>query len=383
MEGVKPKLRPLQVSMVDEGVVLIDPLGITPHPVMLSSGAVLLLSLMDGNRTINEIAEEFRGITGYDMSPLEVLNFVNRLNDWFLLDNENFQKKYKELSSEFINLKIRPMVFAEDAYPENSAELLEMVLPAKRLENLLLVKPKGVVIPHIDPRRGWDVYVEGLRAIYRSDADTFVIFGIAHSYISNPINALPMHFETPLGVVETDIKTLERLNSNLEFDLFSDPLAFKGEHSVEFPVVFIKALFPEKDIKVLPFIFSGEDVEDFQRIEGFINALREVLIGKNALIVASVDMSHIGGRFGDEVLDNEALKHYDKLFLEILEGLNPETLISWVKLYQNPTRIDAVPAIYAMLEYFGGVGKGKVLSYKVSYEEDTNSAVSFASAVIY
>lgn len=383
MEGIKPRLRPLQVSMVDEGVVLIDPLGITPQPVVFSSGAVLLLSLMDGNRTINEIAEEFRGITGYDISPVEVLNFVNRLNDWFLLDNENFQRKYRELSSEFINLKVRPMVFAGDAYPENSTELLEMVLPAKRLENLLLVKPKGVVIPHIDPRRGWDVYVEGLRAIYRSDADTFVIFGIAHSYISNPINALPMHFETPLGVVETDLKTLEKLNSSLKFDLFSDPLAFKGEHSVEFPIVFIKALFPEKDIKVLPFIFSGENIGDFRMIEEFINALREVLIGKNALIVASVDMSHMGGRFGDEFLDNEALKYYDKLFLEILESLNPETLISWVKLYQNPTRIDAVPAIYALLEYFGGVGRGKVLSYKISYEEDTNSAVSFASAVIY
>jgi len=35
------------------------------------------------------------------------------------------------------------------------------------------------------------------------------------------------------------------------------------------------------------------------------------------------------------------------------------------------------------MKFFGGKAKCKVLSYKISYEEETNSAVSFASAIIF
>ena len=195
----KPKLRPLQVTVVEGGVVLLDPIGITPEPIMVSSGAALLLSLMDGSRDIFEIASTFKNLTGYDISPTEVLAFVDKLNGWYLLDNENFRKRYKETNEEFLSLKVRAMAFAGEAYPERAEELLSMVAPAKRTESLILASPMGVVIPHIDPRRGWDVYLEGLKALYRSSADTFVIFGIAHSYISNPVNALPMDLETPIG----------------------------------------------------------------------------------------------------------------------------------------------------------------------------------------
>jgi hypothetical protein len=59
----KPKLRPLQVGVFDGGVILIDPLRITPEPIMVSSGAALLLSLMDGSRDIFEIANEYKNIT--------------------------------------------------------------------------------------------------------------------------------------------------------------------------------------------------------------------------------------------------------------------------------------------------------------------------------
>ena len=379
----KPKLRPLQVGVVDGGVILIDPLRITPEPIMVSSGAALLLSLMDGSRDIFEIANEYKDITGYEISPTEVLAFVEKLNNWYLLDNENFRKRYSEITEEFLSFKIRPMVFAGEAYPESAEDLLNMVASAKRMESLILAKPKGVVIPHIDPRRGWEVYIEGLRALYRSSADTFVIFGIAHSYISNPINALIMDIETPLGVLETDKESLERLNSILDFDLLSDPIAFRNEHSIEFPSVFIKALFPEREIKVLPFIFLADDPEDYEKIEDFVDALSKVLEGKDFVIVASVDMSHVGVRFGDNGIDEENLRFSDRFFLEILESLEAESLLSWYKMYQNPTRIDALPAVYALMKFFGGKAKCKVLSYKISYEEETNSAVSFASAIIF
>ncbi len=379
----KPKIRPLQVSVVEGGVVLVDPLGITPEPIIVSSGAALILSLMDGSRDIFEISREYENITGYSISPTEILAFVDKLNGWYLLDNDNFRKRYSEITNEFLNLRIRPMVFAGEAYPENAEELLSMVTPAKRTEILFLAVPKGVVIPHIDPRRGWEVYLEGLKALYRSSADTFVIFGIAHSYISNPVNTLTMDFETPLGVVETDKESIERLRSMLDFDILSDPIAFRNEHSIEFPVVFIKSLFPDRKIKVLPFIFLADDTEDYMKIDNFVKALSKVLEGREFVIVASVDMSHLGGRFGDEGIDHERLRFMDRLFLEILEGMEADSLLSWYRMYQNPTRIDAIPAVYALMRFFNGKSRCKVLSYKVSYEDETNSAVSFASAIIF
>jgi AmmeMemoRadiSam system protein B len=107
------------------------------------------------------------------------------------------------------------------------------------------------------------------------------------------------------------------------------------------------------------------------------------LEGKDFVIVASVDMSHVGVRFGDNGIDEENLRFSDRLFLEILESLEAESLLSWYKMYQNPTRIDAVPAVYALMKFFSRKAKCKVLSYKISYEEETNSAVSFASAIIF
>ena len=114
----KPKLRPLQVGVVDGGVILIDPLRITPEPIMVSSGAALLLSLMDGSRDIFEIANEYKNITGHEISPTEVLAFVEKLNNWYLLDNENFRKRYSEITEEFLNFKIRPMVLRGKHIPK-------------------------------------------------------------------------------------------------------------------------------------------------------------------------------------------------------------------------------------------------------------------------
>jgi len=317
------------------------------------------------------------------MSPSEVFNFVQKLNDWYLLDNERFHEKYNALVKEFLSLKVRPLVFAGESYPKDEKELLDMVLPAKRMENLIIAKPKGVMLPHIDPRRGWDVYLEGLRAIYRTDAEIILIFGIAHSYISQPVNALPMHLDTPLGIVETDIDLLEELSRNLPFDLFSDPLSFKNEHSIEFPVVFIKSLLNERKFKVLPFIFLTKTLEDYELIDEFIRVLKDKLKDKNVLVVASVDMSHVGRRFGDEGVNRIEMSQHDKIFLEYVSDGNADGILTLYRMYNNPTNIDAFPAVYAMLRFFEGKVSGKVLRYKISYEEETDSAVSFASAILY
>ncbi len=379
---MKPKIRPLQITGYYDKVILTDPLGIS-QPVMLSRGAVLLISLMDGSRSLEDIAVEFERITGYEMSPSEVFNFVKKLNDWYLLDNDRFYEKYSALVEEFLSLKVRPLAFAGESYPKDKDELLDMVSPAKRMENLIIAKPKGVMLPHIDPRRGWDVYLEGLRAIYRTDADIMLIFGIAHSYISQPVNALSMHLDTPLGMVETDIELLEDLSHDLDFDLFSDPLSFKNEHSIEFPVVFIKSLLHERKFKVLPFIFLTETLEDYRLIDEFVRVLRHKLKDKNILVVASVDLSHVGRRFGDEGVNRFEMSQHDKIFLDYLSDGNADGILTLYRMYNNPTSIDAFPAVYAMLRFFEGEVSGKVLKYKVSYEEDTDSAVSFASAVLY
>jgi AmmeMemoRadiSam system protein B len=168
--------------------------------------------------------------------------------------------------------------------------------------------------------------------------------------------------------------------ASISFNLISDPLAFAHEHSIEFPAVFIKALFPDRDVEVLPLIVSdlGGNAE---AIDEVIHRLLEALGDRPFLPVAAVDLSHSGPRFGDEHFDEERVKYYDGEFMAAFSTGVPESLKALHEEFGNPTNIDAFGATYALMRMVEG-NAGRVLKYDISYEEDTSSAVSFMAGAL-
>jgi len=377
----RPKLRPLQTNLYEGVVLLSDPMGVSPYAVSLSPAAALLVGLMDGRRTVRDITEEYVRLTGDLITYGEVLSLVEKLDRWYMLDNERFREEYDRLNREFLRRGVRPYVFAGESYPADPVALRSMVAVAHRRRGVGEVPlARGVVMPHIDPRRGWRVYLEGLRAVERNRSRTYVIIGVAHSPISHPVQVLPMDLDTPLGRVRVARDVVDYVISSTGFDLLSDPLAFSREHSVEFPVVFVKALHPDEEVEVVPLIVSdlGDNAE---AIDEVMAHLSEALKGRDFLPVAAVDLSHAGPRFGDRYYDEAKVKHYDGEFMAAFETGVPESLLALYEEYGNPTNIDAFGATYALMRLLEGDG-GKVLAYEISYEDETSSAVSFMAGTL-
>ncbi len=371
------------MNVVDGSLILSDPLGFAPHPIALSRLAAIAVGLMNGENTVWDIATELTRITGNIVGPAEVLALVEELDRMYLLESERFRREYEKRSREFLGKGVRPYTLAGVSYPDNPTALKRMVSPAKRdlLSDGSPGKAKGVVIPHIDPRRGWKVYLNGLNLIFKNPAQLYVIFGVAHSPISHPVQVLPLDLDTPLGTLKVDRKTVDNLISSVGFDLLSDPLAFVNEHSVEFPAVFIKSLFPEEEVSVIPLIVSDIGGNS-DAIDEVVSRLKECVGGKDFLPVAAVDLSHSGPRFGDERFDGERVRYHDGEFMAAFSTAAPESLLYLYEEFGNPTNIDAFGATYALMG-LSEAQRGEVLGYEISYEEETASAVSFMAGGLF
>ena len=372
----RPKLRPLQSHVYEGHLILTDPFGITPHPVSLSPAAAVVASLLDGRRTIMDIAAEYVSITGHLITTAELLALVEKLDRWYLLDNERFREAYARLGREFLEKGVRPYVMAGQSYPADPVSLKSMVAAARRRDRSAPpLVARGAVIPHIDPRRGWEVYLKGLRAVGDNPSPLYVIIGVAHSPISHPVQLLPMDLDTPLGRLKVARDVVDRVIGSTGFNLISDPLAFANEHSIEFPAVFIKALFPDRELEVVPMIVSdlGGGAE---AIDEVVSRLLEALGDRPFFPVAAVDLSHSGPRFGDEHFDEERVRYHDNEFIAAFSTGVPESLLALYEDLGNPTNIDAFGATYALMRTVEGE-RGEKLGYAISYEEDTGSAVSF------
>ena len=78
------------------------------------------------------------------------------------------------------------------------------------------VKPgalRAALVPHIDYARGGATYAWGFKEVAeRTDASLFVIVGTSH-YSGERFTLTRQHFKTPLGVVPTDQKYIDRLKA--------------------------------------------------------------------------------------------------------------------------------------------------------------------------
>ena len=211
--------------------------------------------------------------------------------------------------------------------------------------------------------------------------DGVLVAGVAHHPIQEVAAALPLAFDTPLGRVEVDLEALGALDALVPFELFNTPLAFREEHSVEFPVVFLKGVWPEASFKILPLIVSGS--EEASALEELARALEVLAKDYPFLPVASVDLSHVGARFGHGPLTRALAtraQSMDRRYLELVAGGEFDRAFLDVTLPKNPTGIDAYATVHALKAVLRGTGE--VVAYRFSAEVETLSAVG-AGAVLY
>jgi len=369
---MKPRLRTLDIQPTPEGYLLRDPYGVSQEVLVLSPEAMYLASLMDGTRTLEDIQAEILKSSGSVIPREKLEELQNALEKAGFLETEEILGKIAEAERTFLS-KPRPMALAQASYPGTreglEAFLNGMLAFAPEVEERPL---QALLMPHLELRRVPEAYGAAYRAMQKTPApERVLILGVAHRPIRGPAAALPLSIETPHGVLEADLEALQALDALVGFELFREPLAFKEEHSIEFPAIFVKAAWPSA--KVLPLIVASEDEAALKELA---EALRLLAKERPFFPLLAVDLSHVGGRFGHgpigPELKNKA-ERTDRSYLDLLAQGRFEEAFQFLSDRENDTYIDALGAAQAASRVI--VGEGRVLAYRLSPELETLSAV--------
>jgi AmmeMemoRadiSam system protein B len=253
---------------------------------------------------------------------------------------------------------------------------------------------RGVISPHIDFHRGGPVYTWAYREIVEaSDADVFVVLGVAHQPCANRFSLTRKHFDTPLGVVETDRGYVDRLARAAGPHLFDDEPAHRAEHSIEFQAVFLQhALGGRREFRIVPVLVGsfadllrrGADPVADGEVRRFIEALREAeaASGQKVAYIGGIDLCHVGPEFGDpEPVGGATLDRvwaFDQAMLGRAAAVDPVGWFGTASGVGDRWRVCGLAATYVMLHAIGPA-RGRLLKYGRAVDDRRTCCVTFAS----
>ncbi len=367
---MKPRIRPVEIQPVGDGYLIRDPLGLS-QGLIVSQPALLLMSLMDGRRDLLDIKADFLRLTGYLLKEEELRDFLNMLERAMLLDGEAFERALQETKESLLRSGVRPMSHAGEAYPAEPSECLAFLRGEEKVKEDLL----GLLVPHMDLRVAKDTYWEGYGRL-GEDKELVVILGVSHYWHEMPFSALPLDMETPFGILKTRKDLVEKLQKFYNFDITHDLLAYRQEHSIEFASLYVKMLFPQAQALAL-IISYGEPDFLKELAENLLRTIEKELY--RSLIISSVDLSHVGRKFGDHESYDPSFR--DREYLKLLEELRVEDAFELLKATDNSTRIDGqyTNTVFAHMLRSAGLKGGRIFDYQIYHEDFTDSKVSYAS----
>jgi len=404
--GQKPKLRAVEAIPVElrgeQLICLRDPSGISNQTAVLPPRAFFVAALCDGEHTLRDIQTEYTRRFGDLLFTENLEEIIRQLDDAFLMEGEQFEAHRCSLMAEFARSPVRRAAHAGTAYPAQPEALREALGGFFRApEGPGEIEPDaggaevvGIAAPHIDLRRGGVTYAHAYRALAeRCAAETFVILGIAHQGGSTPFIMTDKNFETPLGVVECDHEFTRALVRRSGLDAGPDELIHKHEHSIEFQAVFLRYVFgasrPVRIVPVLcgpllPLVGEVTDPLAVEPIGNFVRALKDLLgerAGK-AAVIAAVDLSHVGRRFGDAVRLSPSLlqtvEAEDRALVKWAEQVNAAGFLETNRRNNDRRHVCGVPALYVLLSVTRA-HRGRLLHYGQAPDANTQSVVSFAA----
>jgi AmmeMemoRadiSam system protein B len=249
----------------------------------------------------------------------------------------------------------------------------------------------GLVAPHIDIKAGGPCYAHAYKTLCESLAPrTWVILGTGHQPLQNFFALTRKDFETPLGVVKGDKQWGETFLQRAPRDVCLDEYAHCREHTIEFQAVFLALCQPRAQIVPMLCSFS---LEDFETEQGYIDEVAALLrelastCGYPVGFLASVDLAHIGPRYGDRNQPHSGTvrEHLeaDRELLATLENCDAGAFIQKLRREHNRRRICGLAPLYVLAKVLEGQARGKVLHHVHAGVDQHNSFVSFASMAFF
>ena len=401
----RPKLRPLSGRRVEHRgqsfVALDDSLGLAPGPFLISLESFQgLVRHFDGQTSLDEIRSRVYRDTGRSLDMGDLVAFVAELDRAMVLEGPTHRAFLEGYSRGLV----RPSCFAGRSYPSDvhrlEAELGRYFTHPKGagIPNSFPRSGSGslraILSPHIDFGRGGRVYSHAYRAlIEQSDADVFVILGVAHQYCRHRFALTRKDFSTPLGTAATDRSFVDHLIGAAGAHLFRDELAHRSEHSIEFQVVFLQYVLGERrPYSIVPVLVgsfhdlmqAGTDPIDDPEVRRMVEAFRsaEAASGKKVVYIGGIDLCHVGPEFGDPAsVDDRTLEDvraFDRTMLDRASAVDPAGWFYKAAEIRNRWRVCGLSATYTLLHAIGPA-RGRVLSYDQAIDPARTCCVTFAS----
>lgn len=405
MKDNVPKLR-VDLEIIPTGYqgqnafIVKDALGLINKPVLLYGDILQFVSLLDGRRNVRDIQLGLMRLRkGMLVSSDEVSQILTELDGLFLLDSDQYRKERDRIIADFVNLKVRPAALAGRAYPDSPDDLKSFLecfsQPGDQAFNL----PEGkrtiaLVAPHIDLTVGKNVYAKTYGFIRELSPKNIILLGTGHSIQGHLISLTEKDYETPLGRVKTDVGKVNALRQLGLPIIAPDDFAHRSEHSIEFQLIFLQRLFGT-DFCCLPLLcgpFPGSMASishptEISDVDEFIHNLR-LLIDEDpaeTLVIAGVDFSHIGPKFGHERQASVLLaetKDHDRMLIDSICSGDVKRYWAEIKRVDNRFNVCGFSALACLMALFPGA-KGECLGYEIWKEEPTQSAVTFAGIALF
>jgi hypothetical protein len=204
------------------------------------------------------------------------------------------------------------------------------------------------------------------------------------------------HFDTPLGVVETDVECMRDLVGAYGERLVDDDRPHRMEHSIELQAVFLRHLFPHgPPPRILPLLVgsfhtmvqAGASPWGAAEVREFVEALRAVVQGRKVCFIAAADLAHIGTRFGDAVPATEALMAQvargDGESLDAAVAGSAEGWFTSNAKDGDRRRVCGLSPVYTFLRVLGDQADGRLLQYLQCNEPTGSNNVTIAGVVYH
>lgn len=270
-------------------------------------------------------------------------------------------------------LDLRPSPIAGTWYPANPKTLSASI--DEYLANVHLPEIHGdvigVIAPHAGHRYSGAVAAYAFANLRGLQPDLVAILCPYHNYHSQPLlTTNHQAYATPLGVIEVDQAALAELQSYLHIPI--TPIPNDREHSLEIELPFLQCIL-KNNFKLLPVMIRAQE-EFVARQLG--DALAKTLKNRNAVLVASTDLSHF--------YDQQTAGKLDREMLERFAMFEPSSIFEAERTGKGFACGHAAVAAVQWAAQALGANKVQILKHATSGDVtgDYSSVVGYGSAVI-
>lgn len=273
--------------------------------------------------------------------------------------------------------EIRPSPIAGTWYEANPGLLTRQVDAYLEKATLpeLPGQPLAVIAPHAGHRYSGPVAGYAFAAIRHLLPEVVAVVSPMHRGPFYPLltTAHPA-YGTPLGEIPVDRGLITVLNEKLvqRLGYGLTPIANDPEHSLEIELPFLQRAV-KGAFSLLPVMVRAQEEPVSQALG---EALAETLRGKNALLVASTDLSHF--------YNAEIANRLDTAMLAAVETFSPEAVFEVEKQGKGQAcGLGALAAVLWAAKALGGTSV-KVLNYATSGDitGDNREVVGYGAAVV-